>query len=213
MVETGDRRVSGSRRHEKKGRIVTDESEGSGDDYAQMIEAVRGFLDRLSCADPSRKAMRGIGSALAHWSLELDRSQVPERDRVFGRRGDLPGRGQTMSPKLEIREAGETTSRGTVRFGRYYLGRDGAAHGGSIPLIFDEILGHVAGAGGTRPVRTAYLHVNYRSITPIDRDLDMSARLISVTGRKYLVTGEMHDGPVLCADAEALFVGVKPGRP
>ncbi|GAA3226711.1 PaaI family thioesterase [Actinocorallia longicatena] len=187
--------------------------EASAGDYAAMIEDLRGFLDRLSSARPSPEAVRCLREALTGWSAELDRSQVPEHDRVFGRLAGLPGRGQTMSPRLEIVETGPDGSRGTVRFGRYHLGRNGAAHGGSIPLVFDEILGQVARVNGRSLARTAYLRVDYRSITPIDRDLEISARLVSVTGRKYVVAGELRDGPVLCAEAEALFVELRPGRP
>lgn len=86
-------------------------------------------------------------------------------------------------------------------------------HGGAIPLVFDEILGRVASTCGPPMARTAYLHVNYRSITPVDRDLDVTARLVSVSGRKRVVTGEMRDGPVLLTDAEGLFVALKPGQP
>lgn len=61
--------------------------------------------------------------------------------------------------------------------------------------------------------RSGYLQVNYRSITPLDTDLDVTARLISVAGRKRVVAGEMRDGPVLFTDAEGLFVALRPGQP
>jgi len=79
--------------------------------------------------------------------------------------------------------------------------------------VFDEILGQVASQGGRAPARTAYLHVNYRSITPADRDLSVSARLVSAAGCKRVVTGDVHDGPVLLIAAEGLFVALKPGQP
>jgi hypothetical protein len=65
---------------------------------------------------------------------------------------------------------------GRVAFGRFYLGGNGAAHGGAIPLVFDEVMGRLANTGGRPPSRTASLHVNYRSITPIERELQLTAR-------------------------------------
>ena len=183
------------------------------DDYARMIAALRGFLTGLSGARPPAETMRDIESSLTRWSKELDQHQVPERERIWGRRADLPGRGQTTSPRLEIVDFDRDHLRGTVRFDRYYLGRNGAVHGGAIPMVFDEVLGALASARGTAMARTAYLHVNYRSITPADKDLDVTARLISVVGRKRMVTGEMYDGSVLLTDAEGLFVELKPGQP
>lgn len=66
---------------------------------------------------------------------------------------------------------------------------------------------------GPALARTTYLHVNYRSITPAERDLRVTARLVRVSGRKRLVTGEIYDGAALCCDAEGLFVELRPGQP
>lgn len=183
------------------------------DEYGRLIESLRGFLDRMAVARPSAAAIRGIESSLRRWFPELESSQVAEDKRPFGRRADLPGRGQVMSPRLEVTAFDGTEMRGTVRFGRYFLGSNGAVHGGAISLIFDEILGHVGtGAGGVR-ARTAYLHVNFRSVTPVDRDLDVTARLVRHEGRKRFIAGELYDGGRLCADAEGLWVELKPGQP
>ncbi len=183
------------------------------DDYARMIAALRGFLGGLAGARPPAETVRDIESSLTRWSKELDQYQVPEHEQVFGHRADLPGRGQTMSPAFEILELDAGRMRAKVRFDRYYLGSNGAVHGGAIPLVYDEMLGRVASTLGPPMARTAYLHVNYRSITPVDKDLDITAWLASVAGRKRVVLGEMRDGPVLLSDAEGLFVALKPGQP
>jgi acyl-coenzyme A thioesterase PaaI-like protein len=183
------------------------------DDYGRMIGALRGFLDQLAGARPEPVLVRGLEAALTRWSEELGGAQVPEGERLFGHRSDLPGRGQTMSPWLMIDRLDETGLDGTVRFGRYFLGAFGAIHGGAVSLIFDEILGRAAAAAGPGLARTAYLHVNYRAVTPPDQDLRVTARLVSLAGRKRLVTGEIYAGTVLCCDAEALFVELKPAQP
>jgi acyl-coenzyme A thioesterase PaaI-like protein len=185
----------------------------SDDNYARMIEALRAFLDQLSGASPEPELVRDMDATLTAWSGDLAGTQVPESERPFGRRADLPGRGQTMSPWLVLDELDRAGARGTVRFGRYFLGTNGAVHGGAIPLVFDEVLGQAARTAGPALARTAYLHVNYRSITPADRDLRVTGRLVSVSGRKRLATGEIYDGTRLCCDAEGLFVELRPGQP
>ena len=107
---------------------------------------------------------------------------------------------------MEITEYSDTHARGHVSFGRFYLGGNGAVHGGAIPLVFDELMGRLANTGGRPPSRTAYLHVNYRNITPIETRLVIEAHFDSEEGRKRILTGTIRDGDTLCADAEGLFV-------
>jgi acyl-coenzyme A thioesterase PaaI-like protein len=102
---------------------------------------------------------------------------------------------------------------GRVAFGRFYLGGNGAAHGGAIPLVFDEVMGRLANTGGRPPSRTASLHVNYRSITPIERELQLTARFDREEGRKRFLSGELRDGGTLCADVAGIFVALRPGQP
>jgi acyl-CoA thioesterase FadM len=66
--------------------------------------------------------------------------------------------------------------------------------------------------GGPRQ-RTAYLHVNYRQIVPINQELEVDARVDRVEGRKIFVSGRLRDGDTVLTDAEALFVLLKPGQP
>jgi acyl-coenzyme A thioesterase PaaI-like protein len=103
--------------------------------------------------------------------------------------------------------------RGRVTFTRFYLGGGGAVHGGAVPLVFDEVLGRLAGASGRSRSRTAYLHVNYRNVTPLDRALQLEASVERIEGRKLLIIGSLHDGGTLLCDAEGLFVTLQPGQP
>ncbi len=61
--------------------------------------------------------------------------------------------------------------------------------------------------------RTAYLHVNYRQIVPIEKELQVDARVDRAEGRKIFVTGRLLDGETVLCDAEALFVKLNPGQP
>jgi hypothetical protein len=85
--------------------------------------------------------------------------------------------------------------------------------GGAHAVLFNEILGRLS-AGGGRPLsRTAYIHVNYRSVTPIGRRLELDATLDRVEGRKRFVSGRLLSGTVTVADAEGLFVELLAGQP
>jgi acyl-coenzyme A thioesterase PaaI-like protein len=112
-----------------------------------------------------------------------------------------------------VEEGDAQQVRGTVTFGRYFLGGNGAVHGGAIPLLFDEVLGRLANTGDRPRARTAYLHVDFRSITPVGAKLDVRGWFVSEAGRKRLLRGELRHGDTLCAEAEGLFVQLKPGQP
>ena len=117
-----------------------------------------------------------------------------------------------MAPALHVEELDPDHVRGHVTFGRFFVGGNGAAHGGAIALIFDEMMGRLANTE-RRPSRTAYLHVNYRSVTPIERELQLTARFDREEGRKRFLSGELRDGGTLCADVAGLFVALRPGQP
>jgi acyl-coenzyme A thioesterase PaaI-like protein len=103
---------------------------------------------------------------------------------------------------------------GVVRFRRFHLGRNGAVHGGAVAQLWDSVLGFAAFRLTTSlKQRTAYLHVNYRKIAPIEKQLHVDARVDRSEGRKIFVTGRLLDGDEVLSDAEALFVKLNPGQP
>jgi acyl-coenzyme A thioesterase PaaI-like protein len=188
-------------------------SPGGGAEYGEMIGALRGFLDAVAAAAPDTATTITLAADLNGWADRLVEVAVPERKQVFARRLDLPGRGQTMSPKFIPTEGDTQGVRGTVTFGRYFLGGGGAVHGGAIPLLFDEVLGWLASSGTRAPARTAYLHTDFRSITPVGEELSVRAWFVSEQGRKRLLRAELHHGDTLCAEAEGLFIELRPDQP
>ena len=181
--------------------------------FLDMIEALRRFQDDVTAAAPPAELIEEVTRSLTGLSEQLRPHAVAERDQLTGHQTDVPGRGQAMSPMITIEEADEQHARGHVTFGRFYLGGNGAVHGGAIPLMFDELLGRLANSGGRVPSRTAYLHVNFRSITPVGRELRLEGRFDREDGRKRFLVGELYDGDTLCADADGLFVQLRPGQP
>jgi len=65
-----------------------------------------------------------------------------------------------------------------------------------------------------RPTRTAYLHVDYRKITPIEEPLTAHGHISKIDGRKAFITATMTaaDGTVL-TEANGLMVRLLPHQP
>jgi acyl-coenzyme A thioesterase PaaI-like protein len=98
----------------------------------------------------------------------------------------------------------------SVTYTAYYVGGNGAVHGGAIPLLFDEVLGRLANTD--RPIcRTAYLNVDFRHVTPVGRPLRVEARFEREEGRKRYLYGSFSDGEQLTAEAHGLFVELREG--
>jgi acyl-coenzyme A thioesterase PaaI-like protein len=188
-------------------------SPGGGREYGDLILALRDFLDDVAAAAPDTATTVALTQDLKGWADRLAPAAVPERRQLFARRLDLPGRGQTMAPNF-IPTAGDHQSvQGTVTFGRYFLGGGGAVHGGAIPLLFDEVLGRLASSGDRAPARTAHLHTDFRSITPVGEELAVRAWFVSEQGRKRLLRATITHGDTLCAEAEGLFIELRPDQP
>ena len=186
---------------------------GGGPEYGDMIAALRDFLDDVAAAAPDAATTVALTRDLSAWSERLAPAAVSERKQIFARRLDLPGRGQTMSPSFIPGVGDHVGIEGTVTFGRYFLGGGGAVHGGAIPLLFDEVLGRLANSGDRLPSRTAYLHTDFRSITPVGAQLAVRAWFVSEQGRKRILRAELKHGETLCAEAEGLFVVLRPEQP
>jgi acyl-coenzyme A thioesterase PaaI-like protein len=186
---------------------------GESAEFATMIDALRVLQDRITAARPPEDVSVRVAGVLSALSEALGEYAVDERAQIAGHLATVPGRGQAMTPVVEIDEFTPEYARGHVRFGRFYLGGNGAVHGGAIPLAFDELMGRLANTGGRVPSRTAYLHVNYRSVMPIEKRLSIEARFASEEGRKRILSGSIRDGALVCADAEGLFVALRPGQP
>ena len=184
-----------------------------GPDYGRFVEAVRTLQDHTRAADAPDDVITKAADMIEAVSAMLAPFDTDEWTTPSGRRMDLPNRGNIMQVPSDLTTVGDEVD-GTVRFRRYHLGRNGAVHGGAVALMWDSVLGFAA-FRLTRSVkqRTAYLHVNYRKIVPIGKDLQVDARIDRSEGRKIFVTGRLRDGDDLLCDAEALFVKLNPGQP
>lgn len=184
-----------------------------GRDYGRFVEAVRTLQDHTRAADAPDAVVTRAADMIEAVNDLLAPYEADEWTTPSGRRMDLPNRGNIMQVPADL-TAVEDEVDGVVRFRRYHLGRNGAVHGGAVAQMWDSVLGFAA-FRLTRSLkqRTAYLHVNYRNIVPIEKDLQVDARVDRCEGRKVFVTGRLFDGDALLCDAEALFVKLNPGQP
>lgn len=117
----------------------------------------------------------------------------------------LPGRGHPLLPPI-VRRADGGRTLGTVTYTEAHAGAGEAVHGGHVTLLFDEVLGGVAGTAASS--RTASITVDYRSLTPMGVELTVEGWVERVEGRKIYVRGRLLDRERVCAEARALFVAV-----
>lgn len=191
--------------------FVSDDGDGAA--FGAFSADLRDFLDKVAAARADEATLNALAAGLRAWSGDLSALAVAEPEQVFARRLDLPGRGSALIPPYVIDESDERSLSGRVSFGRFFLGGHGAAHGGVITMLFDDVLGRVAHRRGSPRARTAYLRTDFRSIVPIEAALEFRGWVVSEEGRKRLTRGELRHGETLCAEAEALFVALKPGAP
>lgn len=136
----------------------------------------------------------------------------PQSRRIYGQVREFAGRGQVLAPAISVLSGSDDRLVATVTLDTFYLGR-GGAHGGVPPLLFDEAMSQLANAGERSPSRTAYLNVDYRAVTPVDRPLRLEAEVLRVEGRKCFVSARLLDDDRLLCEAEALFVRLRPDQP
>lgn len=183
-----------------------------GAEYKRLVRVLREARDAIAEARLSEDQCTLLADEcerLIQYARPL-RAEDPFQT-VWANRFDLTGRGSALVPPLEeiLLDVEAGRARASVTFGTSYVGAGNAAHGGAIALLFDEFLGLTANAG--RPVvRTAYLHVNYRNVTPMRTQLTVHAHIDRIEGRKRYVVGELRLGDTLLADAESLFVELQP---
>ncbi|AMU21722.1 PaaI family thioesterase [Mycobacteroides abscessus] len=200
--------------HEGGGFNPPDPTLKGGPDYGRFIDALRTLQDRARAALPPDAVVTELADQLEAMNKLLAPYEVSEWDSPSGRRTDLPLRGNILLVPMTIESFDNGVLTGTATFGRYHLGRNGAVHGGCLGLLFDTIFG--TGSlllTDLRKLRTAYLNINYRKITPIEKELRYDCTLDRVEGRKVFMTGRLLDGDEVLAEAEALFVKLNPGQP
>jgi acyl-coenzyme A thioesterase PaaI-like protein len=185
-----------------------------GPDYGRFLDTLRDVQDHARASAPPDHVVTEAADLLRQITELLAPFAADEWTSPSGRRPDLPMRGNILSIPHQIAVSADGRVRGWARFRRYHLGRNGAVHGGAIAHLFDSVLGQTAyllTEGSYK--RTAYLHVNYRKIVPIERELRIDAGVTGIEGRKFFVQIRLFDDDTVLSEGDALFVQLKPGQP
>ena len=184
-----------------------------GPDYGRFVEAVRTLQDLTRSADAPDDVVTRAAELVEDVNALLAPYDADEWRSPSGRRMDLPNRGNIMQVPVHLGVVDGRVA-GTARFRRFHLGRNGAVHGGALALLFDSLLGYTAFKLSESPrQRTAFLHVDYRKIVPVEKELRVDAGIDRIDGRKIFLTGRLLDGDAVLCEAEALFLMLLPGQP
>ena len=183
------------------------------DAWAALVAQFRRLSDALAATGMPVEQMQSLTADLTGLTRQLAEYRVPERERFSGRCLEQPGRGHPFLVPFVADETTSTSVRGRVTFGAFHLGGNTAAHGGTQPLLFDDLLGIMVSSNTRDRIRTASLTVNYRAIAPVEVELRAEATIDRVDGRKTWATGRLWRDDRLLADASGLFVALRPEQP
>jgi acyl-coenzyme A thioesterase PaaI-like protein len=206
-----DGSVIGPERYDKHGGFPKVAEAEPGPNYAPFLEAMRTLQDLAVSVDCSNEVFGQARERAQELIDLLAPYEAPEQQRPAGRMASVPGRGSLLMPPWLVIEAGPdgVTMRGEFR--RYHLGGNGAVHGGVLPLLFDDLFGSLVHYAGRPISRTAFLHVNYRKITPLHTPLVVDGTVDRIEGRKAFVSARLRDeSETLLADCEGLMVQLLP---
>ena len=183
-------------------------------ELGQFVAAMHRLQDLTVSTRPDSALWAAAAEHVLNACALLDGHQVPETEAVAGRVLSLPGLGHPLLPPWTLTDSGPDGVTMDGHFTQSHVGGNHAVHGGMIPLFYDWLFGMVVSSAEIRPTRTAYLHVDYRKITPIDATLVVRGRVTSTEGRKAFVSAELVDSDeTLLAEGTALMVRLRPGQP
>jgi len=183
-------------------------------ELGRFVAALHRLQDLTVSTRPDGELWAAAAEQVENACALLDGHRVPEIDAVAGRVLDLPGLGHPLLPPWTLTAAGPDGVTMAGHFTQSHVGGNQAVHGGMIPLLYDWLFGMVVTTAGIRPTRTAYLHVDYRKITPIEEPLTAHGRISEIDGRKVFITATMTaaDGTLL-SEANGLMVRLLPHQP
>ena len=191
-----------------------------GPGFGRFVAAMRELQDLAVSADPGQDAQDVWDDAAGRAAdlvkllgpFEADEGQAPA-----GRTPDLPGMGSLLLPPWTLTRYAPDGVEMTGYFSRFHVGGNHAVHGGVLPLLFDHMFGMISHAAGRPISRTAFLHVDYRKVTPIDVPLVVRGRVTGTEGRKAFVAAELVDArglsDTVLAEGNGLMVRLLPGQP
>lgn len=188
-----------------------------GPGFGRFVAAMRQLQDLAVSADPGDEVWEQAADRATDLAKLLTPFRAGEGEAPAGRTPDLPGMGSLLLPPWILTKYAPDGVEMTGHFSRFHVGGNHAVHGGVLPLLFDHMFGMISHAAGRPISRTAFLHVDYRKVTPIDAPLVVRGRVTRTEGRKAFVSAELVDavgpGEAVLAEGTGLMVRLLPGQP
>jgi acyl-coenzyme A thioesterase PaaI-like protein len=182
--------------------------------FVRFLSAMRRLQDLAVSANPSEDDWETAADRVEELVELLAPSEMPEGVAPAGRTHKLPGLGSLLMPPWMLTRYQPDGVEMRGYFSRYHVGGNSAVHGGVLPMLFDWLFGMIVRAADRPISRTAYLHVDYRKVTPINQPLVIRGRMDSVEGRKAFVSGQLTDDDgALLAEGHGMMVRLLPGQP
>jgi len=204
--------------------IRTEERSESDKLRIEIAEEVRTVIDQLLATSASVEELKRT-QTIINQAVALLKSRSHSHDyqgpaegslaplNSFLDRSPIIGGINPLSVPMRMEIDGDGGSESTVVghaiFPAAYEGPPGCVHGGFIAAYFDEVLGMAQSLSGN-PGMTVNLTVDYRAPTPLKQQVIFRGRIVSIAGRKITVSGTLHHGETLCAEAKGLFVSMRP---
>lgn len=144
---------------------------------------------------------------------QVERHAAPPDQRLtdiwtgsdFRRHDPCSGTENPLAPPLQLFMLDDESLRGRVTLGMPYQGPPGLVHGGTSALLLDHALGLANARAGTAAV-TAELTLRYLRPVPLFTELTVSARRLSVAGRKIRAEGTIAIGEQIYVMARGLWI-------
>ncbi|MCH9734139.1 MAG: PaaI family thioesterase [Actinomycetia bacterium] len=184
-----------------------------GPGFGRFLTAMRRAQDLAVSANPDPDTWERAAD-LAELLVELlGPFDAAEGAGPANRMPSLPGTGSLLMPPYKVVRFEPDGVELEVTFSRFAVGGNHAVHGGVLPLLFDALFGMMTHAAGRPISRTAFLHVDYRNVTPIDTVLTARGWVREAQGRKAFVNAELRDPEgKLLAEANGLMILLLPGQ-
>ena len=200
--------------YDRHGGFPTFDPAHPGPGFGRFLSAMRRVQDLAVSADPDAGTW-DQAAELAEQLVELLAPyEAAEGVGPANRVPALPGAGSLLMPPYRVTTFADGEVVLEVTFSRFSVGGNHAVHGGVLPLLFDSVFGMVIHAAGRPISRTAFLHVDYRRVTPIDTVLTARGWLREAEGRKAFVNAELRDPDGnLLAEANGLMIRLLAGQP
>jgi acyl-coenzyme A thioesterase PaaI-like protein len=200
--------------YNKHGGFPVFEAAEPGPGFARFLTAMRRAQDLAVSVNPDPDTWDEAADRVEELVKLLDPYRAGEGVGPAYRVPSLPGAGSLLMPPWRVTKFEADGVELEVTFSRYHVGGNSAVHGGVLPLLFDSMFGMVIHATGRPISRTAFLHVDYRKVTPIDSVLTARGWLREAQGRKAFVNAELLDADDnVLAEANGLMIRLLPGQP